>query len=116
MQANRDSGADGGEDAKPGRVGDGLFLALLLLLGLPLLIVAVGLLLRMMHRAGWIGAHLMDGANIAAFGDDGLGGELASLVLRLLSLLLVLRLFILNGGVLLRGSTGCLPSVRRRRC
>ena len=52
-QANRDGCADGGEDAEAGRIGDGLFLALLLLLGLPLLIVAAGWLLRMMHRAGW---------------------------------------------------------------
>jgi hypothetical protein len=41
-EANRDGATDGGKDAKAGRIGDGLFLALLLLLGLPLLIVAAG--------------------------------------------------------------------------
>ena len=99
-QANRNGGADSGEDTEAGRVGDGLFLALLLLLGLPLLIVAAGLLLRMMDRAGWIGAHLMDGANVAAFGDDGLGGELAHLELRPLGVVLRLRLVVPNRGVL----------------
>ena len=58
------------------------------------------LLLRMMHRAGWIGAHLMDGADVAAFGDDGLGGELAHLELGPLRLFLRLRLVVPNGGVL----------------
>ena len=57
-QAHRNGCADGGEDAKAGRVGDGLFLALLLLLGLPFRIVAAGLLLRMMDGAGRI-AHTL---------------------------------------------------------
>ena len=99
-QANRDGCADSGEDAEAGRIGDGLFLALLLLLGLPLLIVAAGWLLRMMDGAGWVGADLVDGANVAAFGDDGLGGELAHLELGPLGLVFRLRLVVPNGGVL----------------
>jgi hypothetical protein len=51
-QAYWNSGADGSKDAEAGCIGDGLLLALLFLLGLPLLIVATGWLLRMMHWAG----------------------------------------------------------------
>ena len=105
-QPHRNGGADGGEDTEAGRVGDGLFLALLLLFGLPLLIVAAGLLLGMMHRAGWIGADLVDGADVAAFGDDGLGGELAHLELGPLRLVLRLRLLVPNGGVLVARQDG----------
>ena len=99
-ETNRDSGTDGSENTEAGRVGDSLFLALLFLFCLPVLIVAAGCLLGMMHRTGWIRAHLMDGANVAAFGDDGLGNELARLVFRPLGLLFILRLLLLNGGVL----------------
>ena len=51
-EANGNGCAHSGEDTEAGRIGDGLFFALLLLLGLALLIVAAGWLLRMMDRAG----------------------------------------------------------------
>jgi hypothetical protein len=66
QEANGNGGAHSGEDTEAGRVGDGLFLALLVLLGLPLLIVAAGWLLRMMDGASGIGTYLMDGANVAS--------------------------------------------------
>ena len=50
-QANRYGCAYSGEDAEAGSVSDGLFLALLLMFGLLLTIVAASLLLRMMNRA-----------------------------------------------------------------
>jgi len=65
QEANGNGGAHSGEDAETGRVGDGLLPALLVLLGLPLLIVTAGWLLRMMDGAGWIGTYLMDGAKVS---------------------------------------------------
>ena len=59
-----------------------------LLFGLPFRIVAILLLLRMMHRAGGIGADLVNGANIAALRNDGLCRELAHLELGSLRLIL----------------------------
>jgi hypothetical protein len=79
---------------------------LLVLFVLPLRIVPAGLLFRMMHRAGGIGADLVDGANVAAFGDDGLGGELAHLELRALRLFFRLRLVVADGNVLVAGERG----------
>jgi hypothetical protein len=99
-QAHRDSGTDGGKDAKAKGVGNGLLLPLLFLFGLPLPIIAVGSLLGMMHRAGEIGAHLVDGADVRAFGDDGLGGVLAFLELGALGFIFGLRPLASNRGVL----------------
>jgi len=99
-QTDRDSGAHSRENTKAGCVGYGLLLPLLLLLGLPLRIVAAGLRLGMMHRAGWIGTHLVDGANVRAFRDDGLGGELAHFELRPLRVVFRFRLVVPNRGVL----------------
>jgi hypothetical protein len=42
-----------------------------------LCLVAVGLRFGMMNGAGGIGAHLVDSANLAPFGNDGVRGELA---------------------------------------
>jgi hypothetical protein len=75
-QANGNGGTDCGEDPEARCIGDGLFAALFLLLGLPLLIAA-GWLLRVVNRACGVGAYLLNGADIASFGDDGVGGELA---------------------------------------
>jgi len=74
-QANTNGCAHSGKDTEASRVGDGLFLALLILLGLPLVSVAAGWLLCMMHRASSIGTHLVDGGNVAAFSDDGFRGD-----------------------------------------
>ena len=51
-QTDSYGGTHSGEDPEAGSVGDSLFLALLLLLGLPLLIIAAGLRLGMLDRAG----------------------------------------------------------------
>src|ERR1035437_5735325 len=93
-QANRNGGAHSSKDAEAGCIGNGLILTLLLLLGLPLLIVAVDLRLGMMNRAGWVRADLVNSANVAAFGDDGLGSELAHLILRLFRIVFGLRLIV----------------------
>src|SRR6187402_1348256 len=99
QETNGNSGAHSGEDTEASRIGDGLLLALLVLLGLPLLIVAAGWLLRMMNGAGWIGTYLVDSSNVATFGDDGLGGELAHLELGTLGVVFRLRLIVPNRGV-----------------
>jgi hypothetical protein len=68
-----------------------------------------------MHRAGWVCADLVDAADIAPFGDDGLGHEFAAFIFRPLGLLLILRFLILNGGVLVTReyrATFLLPAVR----
>ena len=54
---------------------------MLLLLGLELGISRAARLLRMVNRAGWISAHLMDGVNVTALGDDCVAGKLAYLEL-----------------------------------
>jgi hypothetical protein len=54
-----------------------------------------------MHRATGIGTDLVNGADVAALGDDGLRGELAYLVLWTLCLLLALWFLISDGGVLI---------------
>src|SRR6185437_2953692 len=87
------------QDAEAGCVSDGLLSALLLLLGLPLLIAA-GLLFRMMDRTSGACADLMYGADIATFGDDGLGSELAHLELGPLRVFLGLWLVVPNRCVL----------------
>src|SRR6202011_798713 len=61
---------------------------------------AVRLLLRVMNGASGIGADLVDFALAVAIRDDGLGGELAGLVLRPLRLFLVLRLLRRDSDVL----------------
>jgi hypothetical protein len=99
-QANRHGCTHSGEDAETGSVGDGLLLALLLMFGLLLIFVAAGLLLGMMDRAGCVRADLVDAANVAPLGDDGIGGELAHFELRPLRLILRLWLMVTNGGVL----------------
>ena len=87
-QSHGDGGGDGGECTNADGSGNRLLATLLLLLRLELCIVRAGAgwLLRVMHGAGRIGAHLVDGAHIAALGDDGVGGELAHLELRALGL------------------------------
>ena len=57
-------------------------------------------LLRMMDGASGIRADLVHRANLAAFGDDGIGGELAHLELRALGLVVGLRLVVADRGVL----------------
>jgi hypothetical protein len=90
-------------------VGNGLFATLLFLFGLPLRIIAVAGLLGMMHRAIRVRAYLVDGADIASLGDDGLGGELALFEFRPLGVVLRLRAVIPNRGVLVARQDG-LPS------
>ena len=97
---NRHSCTHSGEDAEAGSVGNGLVLALLLMFGLLLLIVAAGLLLGMMDRAGCVRADLVDATNVATLGDDGLGGELAHFEFGPLRLIFRLWLMVSNGGVL----------------
>ena len=63
----------------------------------------------MMHRASGIGADLVDGADIAALGNDGVRRELAHLELGALRLILGLRLLVPNCGVLVARKT-LLPS------
>src|SRR5271156_5290209 len=89
-----------GEDTNAGRVGDSLFIALLLLVSFPLLIFAVARLLRMMNLARRIRTDLMHGAHVGAFGNDGLGGEFAHLELGPLGLFFGLGLLVSNCGVL----------------
>ena len=100
-QANGNGGAHSRQDTEAGRGGDGLFLALLVLLGLPLLIVAAGWLLWMMDGAGWIGTYLVDRANVRAFGDDSLCGELAHLELGPLRIVSRFRVVVPNRGLLI---------------
>lgn len=76
-----------------GRAGNRFLAAAVGLLGLPCLIVAAGLLLRVMHGAGEIGTHLMDGSHVVSLGDDGVRGELAHFELRALGLVLRLWFF-----------------------
>ena len=75
-------------------------LTLLLLFCLPFHVVAFLLLLRMVHRAGRIGADLVNGADIATLGDDGVRRELASLELGTLGLFLRFGFFVADSGVL----------------
>ena len=58
------------QDANPRGVGDGLLLALLLLLHFPFRLVAILLLLRMMYRASGIRADLVNGADIVTAPSD----------------------------------------------
>ena len=51
-------------------------------------------------RLEWSDAHFMERAQIATFGDDCVGGELAHLELRPLGLVLGLRFVVPNRGVL----------------
>jgi hypothetical protein len=60
----------------------------------------------MMHRASGIGAHFVDGANFASFGDDGLSSELAYLELLPLGLILRLRFIVSYRGVLVAWEDG----------
>ena len=53
-----------------------------------------------MYGTRGIGAHFVDGTNIAAFGDDGVGGVLTHLELRTLGLLFGLRFLVPDGDVL----------------
>jgi len=74
--------------------------AALLLLGFDDGIDGGRLLPCMMHGAFWICADAAQLALLAAFGDDGLGGELARLVLRPIALLRVGWLLGVNLNVL----------------
>jgi len=56
-----------------------------------------------MDGASRIGTYLVEGANITALGDDGLGGELAHFELGPLRVVFRLWLVIPNGGVLVAG-------------
>ena len=56
-----------------------------------------------MDGASRIGTYLVEGANITALGDDGLGGELAHFELGPLGIVFRLWLVIPNGGVLVAG-------------
>ena len=95
-QSHRNRIADGFQDAQPGGLGLRLLPALFFLRGLyrgigvrpPLL------LLRVMHGAIGIGAHLADFALVRAVRNDGLGGVLACLVFRRVLLVFVLRLLL----------------------
>lgn len=64
----------------------------------------------MMDGASWIRAHRLHGADAAAFSDDGLGGELAHLVLRPLGIVLAGRL--VNLGVLVAWEYGAVFLLR----
>jgi hypothetical protein len=108
-QSPRDGGGDGREDAKSGRVGDGLVTALLLLLCLPSNLIPSAGLLGMMYRAGHVGAYLVDSTNITAFGNDGVGRVLTLLELGTLRLVVGLGPVISYAVYVFRGRTG-LPS------
>ena len=88
------------QDAKAGCLGDGLFAAALLLLCLECRIRRGPLLAGVVNWAIGIRAHLVNGADVAAFGDDGVGGELAHLELRALGIFLLLGLVVADRGVL----------------
>ena len=75
-------------------------LTLLLLFCLPFHVVAILLLLRMVHRAGRIGADLVNGADIATLGDDGVRRELANLELGSFGLFLRFWFLVADRGVL----------------
>ena len=59
-----------------------------------------------MHGAIQVRAYLVDGADIAALGDDGLGGELTFLELGTLGVVLRLRAVVSNRGVLVPRQNG----------
>ena len=101
-QPYRDRRADCRENAQAGCVGDSFLPAPLLLFGLELRIAraCAVCLLRVMHGAGWIGADFVNGSDLAALGDDGIGGELAHLELRALCLVVGLWLIVADRGVL----------------
>src|SRR5579883_1693320 len=70
----------------------------------------------MMDGASGVCADLMDSADFAAFGDDGLGGEFADLVLGPLGFVFRFWLVVPNRGVLIAGQNGAavlLPAVGR---
>lgn len=85
-------------------------LLLFFLLGLPFPVVVLSLYLGfgVMDRTSGIGADLLDGADFAALGDNGVAGELAHLELRMLRLVFRFRLLIANRGKTLLPSC-CLP-------
>src|SRR6202041_2708636 len=86
-------------------IGDSFLSAPLFLLSLELHIASACAvpLLRVMDGAGEICAHFVDRAHVAAFGNDGFGRVLARLELGTLGLVLRLRLFVADRGVLVTG-------------
>jgi hypothetical protein len=107
-QPHRDSRANRRENAKAGCIGDGFHPAPLILFGFECSIVrpiAVHLL-RVMDGAIGIFAYLMDCADVAAFGDNGVGGKLAHLELGSLSLVVGLWLIVADGDVLVAWQYG----------
>ena len=62
--------------------------------------LALVCLLRVMNGASGIRADFVNGANVAALGNDGIGSELAHLELRALCLVVGLRLVVADRGVL----------------
>ena len=86
-QPDGNGGHDGLQDADSGCVRQCLLAAALLLLGFEAGIGLRRLLLRMVHRAGRLGANLPQFALVDAVRHDGLGGVLARFELRPLRLL-----------------------------
>ena len=86
-QANGYRCADGAQDTQAGDLGDGFLAAALLLFGLDGRIGSGLLLVRVMNGAIWIRTNPLGFALLAAFRHNGLGRELAGLVLRPIALL-----------------------------
>jgi hypothetical protein len=83
-QPHRNGRGDGGKDADAGGIGNRSFLALLLLLGLPLGIICdlLWALLGMMHRTVSLRANLADFALVDTLRPDGFCGVFAGFELR----------------------------------
>jgi len=99
-QADGDRIAGCFQDAKAGRLSDGLLAAALLLLCLECRVRRGPFFTGMVDWAFWIRAHLVNGADVAAFGNDGIGGEPAHLELRALCIFLFWGLVVADRGVL----------------
>src|ERR1700761_3088812 len=88
QQTDWDGIRDSSQHPQAGCSCDGFLPPLFLLLSFPLRITGVCLLLRVMNWTIGVSADLAHFAFLGAFGDDGIGGVFAGLVLRPIPLLL----------------------------
>ena len=107
-QAHRHCINDGTQDAQAGCLCNCFLAVALLLLGFHGSIGGGRLLSRMMHGAIRIRADAAEFAFFAAFGDDSLGGELASFILRPITVLGVGWFFVANLDILVARDNGAI--------
>ena len=105
-QANRHGVSNGFKNPQPGDLGNGFFPPPLLLFGLECAVIGRLRLAGMVNRAFEIGADSPDFPLFTALGHDGLGCELAGLVLRPIRLLLLGRLVLPDFNVAIARNRG----------